>query len=249
MIQHIILGLIQGVTEFLPVSSSGHLVIAKSLFGIESPGAALEITLHLATALAVVVILWKDFRRLLDWRYAPLVLIGILPAGIVGVLFSDKIESMFGNPLPVGFLFLLTGGALLATRWVKPANKPLNWWRALVIGLAQVVAILPGVSRSGATVAAALFLGLAPEEAFRFSFFMLLPVVLGGALLDAGKITHLAQPWAVVAGFVAALLAGIASLYLLRKVVVWGKLFWFSFYLFAAGIASVILFIFIGRGQ
>ncbi|MGB9589624.1 MAG: undecaprenyl-diphosphate phosphatase [candidate division WOR-3 bacterium] len=242
MIKHIVLGLIQGITEFLPVSSSGHLVIFKFLLGIRSPGAATEIALHLATAIAVAVILFRDFRALLNWRYIGLLAIGLVPAAIVGIVFKDLIESSFDNPLPVGFLMILTGGLLLATRWVRSKTVPLNWWRALIIGLAQVCALLPGISRSGATIAVALLLGIEPEETFRFSFFMLLPAVIGGAILDARDIASLPHPAWLSAGFITALLTGTASLWFLKKTLISRRLFWFAFYLFVAGPACIAFF-------
>ncbi len=240
--ENIILGLIQGITEFLPVSSSGHLVIFKFLLNVKSPGAATEIALHLATVIAIVVLLFKDFKAFLNWKYLGLILIGLAPAAMVGLLFKDFIESSFDNPIPVGFFMILTGGLLLATRWIKPKAVPLNWWRVLIIGLAQVCALLPGISRSGATIATALLLGIEPDEAFRFSFFMLLPAVIGGAILDAKDIASLPHPAWLAAGFSVALVVGIASLWFLRKTLISRKMFWFAFYLFPAGVLSILIF-------
>lgn len=242
MIEHIILGLIQGITEFLPVSSSGHLVIFKFLMGVASPGAATEIALHVATAMAVIIVLFRDLKALLNWRYLGLLVLGLAPAAIIGLVFKDMIESSFDNPIPVGFFLVLTGSLLLITRWVKPKAVPLNWWRALIIGLAQVCALLPGISRSGTTIAVALLLGIEPEEAFRFSFFMLLPAVIGGAILDAKDIASLPHPAWIAAGFAVALATGIASLWLLRKTLISRKLFWFVFYLLPAGVLSILIF-------
>ncbi|MEO0146188.1 MAG: undecaprenyl-diphosphate phosphatase [candidate division WOR-3 bacterium] len=242
MIDHIILGLIQGITEFLPVSSSGHLVIFKFLLDVKSPGAATEIALHVATAIAVVIILFKELRALLNWRYLGFLMLGLAPAATVGFLFKDIIESSFEDPLPVGFFMILTGALLLATKWARPRNMPLNWWRALIIGLAQVCALLPGISRSGATIATALLLGVEPEEAFRFSFFMLLPAVIGSAILDAKDIASLPHPAWLLGGFAVALATGLASLWVLRKTLISRRLFWFAFYLFAVGAASLAFF-------
>jgi len=241
--EQIILGLIQGLTEFLPVSSSGHLVILKFLMGVPTPGAATEIALHLATAIAVIAVLFKEFKALLSWRYLILLTLGLAPAAIVGLAFKDLIESSFENPVPVGFFMIITGALLLSTRWAKPKSAPLNWWRALIIGLAQVCALLPGISRSGATIGVALLLGVEPEEAFRFSFFMLLPAVLGGAILDAKDIASLPYPAWLALGFAVAFVVGVASLWFLRKTLISRKLFWFSFYLFPAGAGSLIYFL------
>ncbi len=242
MIEHIILGFVQGITEFLPVSSSGHLVIFKFLLNLKSPGAATEIALHFATAIAVIAILFREFKALLDWKYLGLLILGLAPAAVVGLIFKDFIESSFDNPLPVGFFMILTGGLLLATRWVRPRTAPLNWWRALIIGLAQVCALLPGISRSGATIATALMLGIEPDEAFRFSFFMLLPAVIGGAILDIKDMISLPHPAWLAAGFAVALVTGIASLWFLRKTLISRKLFWFAFYLFPAGVLGILIF-------
>ena len=191
----IILGLIQGLTEFLPVSSSGHLAIAKALFGIETTDLAFEIAVHAATVLSVIVVFWKDIVKLLQglfkfkWnsetKYIFLICISMIPVFIVGVFFKDQVEAIFGNGLTVvGCALLVTAILLAISQFYKPKQKDINWWRALVIGCAQAIAVIPGLSRSGSTIATGLICGVKREEITRFSFLMVLIPILGEAFLD-----------------------------------------------------------------
>ncbi len=229
-----LLGVVQGITEFLPVSSSGHLVLFQSLFHWNPPGIGLEITVHLATALAVVIVLW---RRVLDlfqfqgpWTRWPLTLVVVatLPAAIVGLLFEHPLEAYFERPEVLPWFFLLTTLLLWSSNRRK-GDRPVTLGTAFLIGLAQVLALFPGVSRSGTTITAALLLGVAPGEAFAFSFLMLLPAVAGAVVLKAaegGIVLGLPE----ILAFGTALITGILALWWLRGVVVARKLHLFGFY-------------------
>ena len=190
----ILLGALQGVTEFFPVSSSGHLVVGQKLLGLEVPGVQFEVAVHVATLFSVLVIYRSRLIELVvgalrkdrdAWRYVGLLALATLPAAIVGVLFRDRIEVLFESPFVPATAFLVTGTILWSTRRLlgrKDSKKP-GWSVALLIGLAQAFALVPGISRSGTTVAMALWLGLAAEEAAAFSFLMASPVIAGAALL------------------------------------------------------------------
>ena len=190
------LGAVQGATEFLPVSSSGHLVIGQALLGLQIPGVGFEIALHLATLLSVVVVYRERIlslavgvtleRRRDDLRYIGLILIATIPAGALGVFFGDAVASVFDRPQVVGFTLLVTGAFLFSTRWAlrRPSSARLGARTALIIGLAQALALIPGISRSGATVVTALWLGVAPIEAAAFSFLMSIPAVAGAGFLQ-----------------------------------------------------------------
>ncbi len=229
-----LLGVVQGITEFLPVSSSGHLVLFQSLFRWNPPGIGLEITVHLATALAVVVVLWKRVGQLFrfrgPWTRWPLTLVVVatLPAAFAGLLFEKPLEAYFDRPESLPAFFLLTTLLLWASNWRK-GSRPVTLGAAFLIGLAQVLALFPGVSRSGTTISVALLLGIAPAEAFTFSFLMLLPAVAGAVVLkfaEGGMV--LGRPELVAFG--TALITGILALWWLRGVVIARKLHWFGVY-------------------
>jgi undecaprenyl-diphosphatase len=226
-LEALILGIVQGATEFLPVSSSGHLVIAQDLMGLVLPGITFEIVVHVATLLSVLVV----YRvRLLDlargalvrrdptaWRYIGLLALATLPAAIVGVFFGDAVEAVFESPATVGVALLFTGTVLFSSRWAlaRGQTKEITAGMALAIGLAQCVALVPGVSRSGSTVVAALWLGVPPLEAAAFSFLMSIPAIAGAAVLRLPDLaeggTTLTGPPLVI-GFAAAALVGVLAI-------------------------------------
>ena len=265
-IKILVLGVVQGLTEFFPVSSSGHLVLGEKLLGITSEGAALEIALHLATAVAIIVGLRRDIRRLLaaffgglfgkvlrgrpreawtdaHFRMSVLILLGSVPAGLVGILFDDRIEAQFSNVLLVGITLLVTGALLLSTRFARPeADAALGPGRALIIGVAQAFAILPGISRSGTTISAAVWTGIDRDQAARFSFLLFLPAGLGAALLKlpgAFEAGMEVSTGALAIGFVAAGLVSYVALFTLLRIVRRGGLFWFAPYCWAVGMFAI----------
>jgi undecaprenyl-diphosphatase len=254
--QALALGALQGATEFLPVSSSGHLALLEHIWGMPSDERmALAAALHVGTALAVVVFfrrqLWQlvagvaardAVRRSGSLRMAGYMVLSSLPAVIVGLVLRDVIDRAFSSPLLVGVMLFVTAGLLLATRFVPERGRTICWWVALTIGAAQAVAILPGVSRSGATIAMALFLGMKRGEAFDYSFLLSVPVVIGAAGLELVGLDYgMLGVLPVVLGVSVSFLAGLGALMLLRGVVAGRRLYWFSGYCAALGAVVVLL--------
>jgi undecaprenyl-diphosphatase len=246
-VQVLILGVVQGLTEFLPVSSSAHLVLFQHLLGYKDPPLPLDIALHLGTLIAVFLFLkaeigkiWEGLNpfggagaksRRSSWEKIGLILIGTLPAAVVGLLFKKPIEALFSAPGFSGLMLLFTGGILLATRFLgvpRPGER-ISPLEALVIGLAQAIAILPGISRSGATISMALFLGVNRSQAASFSFLLSIPAILGAVVLEGREVWGMALDWGrIFLGMGMAALIGYLSLLWLARLVRKG-----SFYLFA----------------
>ena len=256
----LILGLLQGLTEYLPVSSSGHLAIGSALFGIEGEETlAFTIVVHVATVFSTLVILWKE----IDWifkglfmfhlkeetRYVIKIIISMIPIGIVGVFFKDEVEAIFGSGLlVVGCCLLLTAVLLTFSYYYKPRQKAeISKKDAFIIGLAQACAVLPGLSRSGSTIATGLLLGDDKAKLAQFSFLMVIPPILGEALLDgmklmkgeaiAGDIPALS----LIVGFVAAFVSGCLACKWMINIVKKGKLVYFGIYCAIAGALTLIL--------
>ena len=254
----LVLGIVQGLTEYLPVSSSGHLAIGSALFGIEGEeNLAFTIVVHVATVFSTLVILWKEiewiFRVLFKFqmnsetRYVINILISMIPIGIVGVFFKDTVEAIFGSGLLiVGCMLLVTAALLSFSYYAKPRQKEnLSMKDAFIIGLAQACAVLPGLSRSGTTIATGLLLGNNKAKLAQFSFLMVIPPILGEALLDvlklvkgeniAGDIPMLS----LVVGFVAAFLSGCLACKWMINIVKKGKLIYFAIYCAIVGLITI----------
>lgn len=264
-IQALLLGLVQGLTEYLPVSSSGHLQIGQMLLGIdpEAGGLTFDIVVHVATVLATLVVLWKEIvwilRGLLklEWndetRYTVNILISMIPIGVVGLCFKDQIEAIFHGSLIVGVCLCITALLLALTHFYKPQEREhISPLHAFIIGIAQACAVLPGLSRSGSTIATGLLLGNSRKSLAQFSFLMVIPPILGEALLDfkhifAPSAEYLAShpataqipPLSLAVGFVAAFVSGCfackAMIALVRKC----SLIWFSIYCAILGIGVI----------
>lgn len=254
-LQAVLLGIVQGITEFLPVSSSGHLQIAKELLGVElDNNITFDVTLHAATVLSTVTVMWREIARLAgglfsrrfneEQAYVLKILLSMIPAGIVGVAFGDRIEELFGSLVFVGSMLLLTAALLAFAYYARPRRKERITYRdALVIGLAQAAATLPGLSRSGSTIATGLLLGDSKESTAHFSFLMVIPVILGKMLLDilSGEMASLSVPTpALVGGFLAAYTVGTLACKFMIEIVKRGKLVWFALYCAAAGLLSIV---------
>lgn len=257
-LEAILLGIIQGLTEFLPVSSSGHLELGKALLGISEGGLLFSIVVHGATALSTVVVFWKDILQILrgllqfkwneELRFAMLMVFSMVPVGIAGLLFEEQIEAFFeGNIRFVGFMLLITGGLLLLTERVQVQDgAKVSFRNALIIGLAQAAAIFPGISRSGATISTALLLKVDRSYAARFSFLMVIPPILGVNLLKIKEVVsgeavvEQVSGWVLMAGFLSAFVVGILACKWMIKIVRNSKLRWFAFYCFAVGLAAII---------
>lgn len=245
----LILGLVQGLTEYLPVSSSGHLTIGSALFGIEGEeNLAFTVAVHVATVFSTLVILWKEIDWILkglfkfemnaETKYALNILVSMIPIGIVGVFFKDEVEAIFGSGLlVVGCMLLLTATLLSFSYFAKPRIKETISMRdAFIIGLAQACAVMPGLSRSGSTIATGLLLGDKKEKLAQFSFLMVIPPILGEAVLDIvkgfkgedvmGDISMLS----LVVGFMAAFVSGCLACKWMINIVKKGKLIYFAIY-------------------
>jgi undecaprenyl-diphosphatase len=251
------LGLIQGITEFLPVSSSGHLALFQQFIDTRQDNVFLDVILHVATLGAVLVFFSKDILALCRGLLADLkarkksghtglflaIVAGSIPTAIIGLGFKDHLESLFERPVIVGAMLVVTGIFTGLTYFRSGGNRPVYLWAALLIGIAQGLAITPGISRSGATIAVALFLGVKRESAGSFSFLLAIPAITGALLLKIGEIQPGSVTWApIMAGAVVSFLAGLASLWLLIRFVNKGKLYYFSIYCFILGIASISFF-------
>ena len=261
MIDAIILGVVQGASEFLPISSSAHLVIGQALLGVNEPSIYLEVALHVGTLLAVLIYYWKDViglptsfvayiagkhrevhrhNYLMCWY----IMLGSVPAGIGGLLFKDWFEARFDSAVFSGYMLLVTAGFLIATHFVKPSDKQVSAVRAFLIGVAQFCAILPGISRSGSTIAAGLFQGIDARAAARFSFLLSVPAVAGAVLLKAYDLSKVSEPMtdttSFVIGAVVSFVVGIAAIHWLLKILGGRKLYLFGFYCLLAGLFTII---------
>ncbi len=256
----LILGLIQGLTEYLPVSSSGHLAIGSALFGIEGEeNLAFTIIVHVATVLSTLVILWKEiewiFKGLFKFqmndetRYVINIIVSMIPIGIVGVFFKDKVEAIFGSGLlVVGCCLLVTALLLSFSYYYKPRQKEkISLKDAFIIGLSQACAVLPGLSRSGTTIATGLLLGNSKEKLAQFSFLMVIPPILGEALLDAIKmmkgedIAGDIPAISLIVGFLAAFVSGCVACKWMINIVKKGKLIYFAIYCAIAGAVTLAI--------
>lgn len=259
-----LLGIIQGLTEFLPVSSSGHLAIGQAFLDLKENTLILDIALHFGTLLSVLTVYWRPIKKILgavfkkfgkktpELRYIGLVIVGCVPVGIVGTLFKSWFESLFHNLNIVGFCLLVTGFVLFFTKCksdsavsldleVADHAKDITYKQALLIGLAQAFAIFPGISRSGSTIACGLYVGLNRSQAASFSFFLAIPVILGALLLQIRDVPGSLDLAPLLFGVLISYLAGLAGLlgvlYFLKK----GRLHVFSPYLWLVGIALLVL--------
>ena len=250
--QALILGTLQGLTEFLPVSSSGHLVIAQKLFGFQQPPVLFDILVHLGTLIAILIYLRKQIKNQVVKNFKKgwqLIVIGTIPAGLVGLFLNHYLEKVFNSIFNVAICLLITAFFLFSTKLIKKTNKnfsQLTQKDAWIIGVFQALAILPGISRSGSTVVAGLWQGLKKETAFSFSFFLAIPAILGALVLQLPKLSLTVSELKVdFLGMVSAAVFGLASLKVFEKAVLKGRLFYFGFYCLLLGII-ILLFSFSG---
>lgn len=266
-IKALILGIVQGLTEFLPVSSSGHLTILSEIFGFSGEeNLTMTVVLHVATVLSTLVVLWKEivwiFKDLFSkqsWKsysqlndgtkYAINILISMIPVAIVGFCFKDKVEAIFGSGLLiVGIMLLVTATLLTFSYFAKPRQRErISGLHAFIIGIGQAVAVLPGLSRSGTTIATGLLLGNKKEKLAQFSFLMVIPPVLGEALLDVMDIAENGVAVAMngisvgslLIGFFAAFVTGCLACKWMINIVKKGKLIWFAIYCAIVGVIAI----------
>lgn len=255
--ESIVLGIMQGLTEFLPVSSSGHLQLAREVMGVEiAESLAFDVTLHAATVLSTIVVLWSEIWRLLkgafvfsgkineEQSYILKIVISMIPIGIVGILCKDYIDQISNNLWVVGAMLLCTSLLLTFAYYAKQRKKSTISYRdSFIIGIAQACATMPGLSRSGSTIATGLLLGNKKESVAKFSFLMVLPPILGSALLDIvkGDFGGGVETAPLVAGFVAAFITGVLACKFMLEIVKRGKLIWFAVYCALAGLSAIVL--------
>lgn len=252
LLQSIILGIIQGLAEFLPISSSGHLILLERSMGLTEGYMPFNIAVHLGTLVSVLFIYWKDVWALIKnpfQKYVGLLIVATIPAIISAVLFNDFVEIVAGAPYLLALCFLVTGVALLFSdtiRNFRKTSKSITVVDALIIGIAQAIAIAPGISRSGATITTSITRGIKREDAARFSFLMSIVAITGAAVLEVAK--SLKDPtvlsnisWScTIAGFASAALVGFISVAFMIRVITKGKMRFFAYYVFA--VAAFILF-------
>ncbi|NCO96839.1 MAG: undecaprenyl-diphosphatase [Candidatus Aenigmarchaeota archaeon CG_4_10_14_0_8_um_filter_37_24] len=254
LIQAVVWGVIQGVAEWLPVSSSGHLVIFQQLFGLEVP-VFFDVLLHLGTLGVICVVFWKDilgiikavFRMDFKSEYGRLfifILLGSIPTALIGIIFHGLLVSFFSNLLVVGVALIVTGAILFFCER-RESKKELDAKDSLLIGLAQGMAIVPGISRSGSTIGIGLLRGINREKLIRFSFLLSIPAVVGAGLFEVGNVAWSAVEWIpVLVGVITSGVVGYFSLKLLIRFVKEKRLRWFSWYCWAVGLGLIILAIF-----
>ena len=250
IIKAIILGIIQGITEFLPISSSGHLVLAQKIMGFTEPPLIFDTVLHLGTLFAVVLVLWSDIWPLLKkpfQKMTGLLIVGTIPAALIGLLFKDFFESLFKSGKTLGVEFIITGLILFAAQRMANGHKKIKEttvWDALFVGVMQGIAILPAISRSGLTIAGSLFRKMDRDFAARYSFLLSIPAILGATVLqfkdikDAGAMMPSAAP--LLLGFVFSFVFGVFSVKFMMKIIREGKLSGFGIYCSVLG-ALIIL--------
>lgn len=259
-LQAIVLGVVQGLTEFLPVSSSGHLQIANALLGTNlNPDSNLtfSLTLHAATVLSTIVVLWREVWRLVcgvfsrtfteEQAYVLKIVVSMIPIGIVGFCFMDYIEAAFSSLAVVGVMLLLTAALLAFAYYAKPRQREnISYRDAFIIGVAQACAAMPGLSRSGTTIATGLLLGNRKESVAQFSFLMVLPPIMGNALLDLlkGDFGGGVEALPLVAGFVAAFVTGCLACRFMIEIVKRGKLIYFAAYCAIVGAVTLVATLF-----
>lgn len=264
-----LLAVIQGLTEFLPVSSSGHLVLGEALLGAEAfkNSIAFELIVHLGTFLAVLVVFWKDiinlaqifFPRLIqpgkwkveynenpEFQLTVLMVVAMLPAGVIGLLLREHISSLFSQPFMVSIALLVTGSMLLSTRYFKKTDQPIQMKQAILIGFAQALALIPGISRSGSTISMALALGIKQEQAARFSFIMVLPLIVAATVLEFIDLFEvgisLDESLILGVGLLVSFVVGYMSLKWLLQLLRQGRFHYFAWYCFAVAIVGLFYF-------
>ncbi len=263
-VQAFILSLIQGVTEFLPVSSSGHLALFGKLIGLKKPDIAFDIVIHLATLFAVLIYYRKDIIGIVlglfgkkqegrfsdfterPYRFLLFGIIATIPTAIIGLLLKDKVDQFHANLNIVGSCFLITAVFLFIAWKIQQKGKDekllnLSLWIPLIIGIAQGLAVMPGISRSGATITAALLFGVCAEDSAEFSFLLSIPAILGAFVLEFKDIAHAGVSMPFILGFCVALIVGIYSIKLVEVVVKKLKLHYFSFYLLIVAVVSFLI--------
>ncbi len=258
VIEALILGIIQGLTEFLPVSSSGHLELAKYLSNDQSSAEIsmlMTVTLHAATALSTIIVFRKDILEIIKglfqfkWneesQFSVKIILSMIPAALVGILFEKQIEQFFTRQIVlVGAMLIITGLLLFLADKAKKTDNKVSFGQAFIVGIAQAIAILPGISRSGATIGTSVLLGIDREKAARFSFLMVVPLILGKIakdVLDGDFTTQGVAALPLTIGFIAAFITGVIACLWMIKLVKNSQLKYFAYYCFGVGILALMM--------
>jgi undecaprenyl-diphosphatase len=262
LFESLVLGLVQGLTEFLPVSSSGHLVIGEGLFGVKSGNVVYEVLVHFGTLLAVLIYFRRKLIAILksmvevslgrtsaksdsNFKLAIFIIIGTIPAVIIGFSFKSLIEQAFDSPRWASGMLLVTASILFSTRWASERLTKLNTGRSIIVGLAQALAIMPGISRSGSTIAAGMWLGMNKSEAAEFSFLLSIPAIFGAMVLQIPEISESLDNGNLMviylAGMAVSALVGYLSIAGLLSIIRKGKFFFFGLYCAVVGLLGIIL--------
>jgi len=262
LIESIILGLVQGLTEFLPISSSGHLVIGETLFGINGDDLVFEVLVHFGTMVAVIIYfrarLWAIVKSIASYpiskstteddksnlRMALYLIVGTIPAAIIGLILKENIETAFASPKWASGMLLITALILISTKWAPSKDGKINLWRTIIIGFSQALAIMPGISRSGSTIACGMFSGLKKSDAAEFSFLLSLPAIAGATLLQIPDFVRSLDNVALVLNYLAgAIVAGIVgyiSIAYLLALIKKGRFFYFGIYCAIIGTLGIL---------
>lgn len=246
LIQTIILSIIQGVTEWLPISSSGHLALFHNFFNFQS--LSFDVFLHFASILAAIIIFRKDILNLLNFKkienlnYILYIIIAIIPAGIIGFFYKEKIGEFFSNMIYLGFFFIISGILIYSTKFSKEKRNKINFLDSIFIGIFQAIAILPGISRSGATISSGMFRGLKKEEAIKFSFLLAIPIIFGASLIELKElaVSDISYNMLIIS-FLITFFVSLFSIKLLMNIVKNERFYLFGFYNMFLGI--IILFL------
>ncbi|RJP81342.1 MAG: undecaprenyl-diphosphatase UppP [Candidatus Zixiibacteriota bacterium] len=256
LLSALLLGLVQGLTEFLPISSSGHLVLTQSLLGFEGPNVFFDVMLHLGTLLAVVIFFRRDIAdiffsvfssrsRARGWNWIMAIVVGSIPTAVIGLVFQEQFKALFGQPRVVAFMLWATALLLILAdraRVARTSDGRVGPWQALMVGTAQGLAIIPGISRSGSTICFGLFSGMDPKVAARFSFLLSIPAIIGASVLELRDASIPAgQHVEYAGGVIMAFLSGYVAIGWLLKLLVQRELWKFSVYLFIVGLIGIIL--------
>ena len=246
----IILGIIQGITEFLPISSSGHLVIAQYILGVKSPGNTLEVLFHFGTLMSVVYVFFQDVKQIFltmneknNRLFIFCMIIATLPAVFAGLFLKEYFLKIFDNVHLVGFALCLTGFLLLLSKRFRNNQKKITFSTSILVGIAQAIAIIPGISRSGSTISMCMYLGIPPKEAARFSFLLSIPVIFGASILGFLEIesvktfNNLTLALAIITSFV----TGVLALKILLKILEAGKFHFFGIYCLIVGVCTMFI--------
>lgn len=248
----VVLGLIQGLTEFLPISSSGHLVITQKLFGINENQLLISVLLHFGTLIPVLIIFWEDIKEILSFKkekrhFIFLIIVASIPTALMGIFFEDFFESLFASTISTAFMLIITGFILLIGDKLANYDKDITnfkWLNAIIVGIAQGLAIIPGISRSGSTITASLVQGLKKEDAARFSFILSIPVIGGAGLLKVGDAFSQGvsnfNTLAVVLGMISAVISGYIAIKYFIYILKSKKLIYFSYYLWIIGVIILL---------